>query len=91
MGVYQQWTTYALKPKSGLEMHFHANNEKTQSFGKKTAVDKSAWVKAWKDSSSRSIKEAWWSEKFHRSEWKWPFEHDLYWVNWKCGSKKAQK
>ena len=58
MGVYQQWTTYALKPKSGLEMHFHANNEKTQSFGKKTAVDKSAWVKAWKDSSSRSIKEA---------------------------------
>ena len=37
MGVYQQWTTYALKPKSGLEMHFHANNEKTQSFGKKNS------------------------------------------------------
>ena len=40
MGVYQQWTTYALKPKSGLEMHFHANNEKTQSFGKNSCRQK---------------------------------------------------
>ena len=34
-GVYQQWTTYALKPKSVLEMHFCANSKKTQIFEKK--------------------------------------------------------
>ena len=34
MGVYQRWTTYALKPESVSEMHFHANSKKTQSLGK---------------------------------------------------------
>ena len=55
-GVYQQWTTYALKSKSVPEMHFPAiwrskfidlaNIKKTQSLGKKTAVHKSARIKA---------------------------------------------
>ena len=35
MGVYQLWATYALKPQSVLDMHFHANSKKTQSLGKK--------------------------------------------------------
>ena len=33
-GIYQQWTMYALKPKSVLEIHFRANSKKTQSLGK---------------------------------------------------------
>ena len=33
-GVYQRWTTYALKPESVSEMHFHANSKKAQSLGK---------------------------------------------------------
>ena len=33
-GVYQRWTTYALKPKSVLGMHFRANSKKTPSLGK---------------------------------------------------------
>ena len=33
-GVYQQWTMYALKPKSVLEIHFRANSKKTKSLGK---------------------------------------------------------
>ena len=44
-GIYQRWTTYALKPKSVLEMHFLANSKKTQSL-EKMAVGKSAWIKA---------------------------------------------
>ena len=53
--VYQQWTTFALKPKSVSEIHFPAiwrfkfidlaNSKKTQTLGE-TAVDKSAWVNA---------------------------------------------
>ena len=33
-GVYQRWTTYALKPKSVSKMNFRANSKKTQSLGK---------------------------------------------------------
>ena len=36
---------YALKPNSLLEMHFRANNKKLNLW-EKTAVDKSAWIKA---------------------------------------------
>ena len=35
MGVYQQWATHALKPKSVVEMHFRENSKKTQSLRKK--------------------------------------------------------
>ena len=34
-GIYQRWTTYALKPKSVSDLHFRANTKKTQSLGKK--------------------------------------------------------
>ena len=48
-GVYQQWTTYALKPKSVSEMHFLANCKKTQSLGKNSCrqkcLDKSLHVR----------------------------------------------
>ena len=55
-GVYQQWTMYALKSKSGLEIHFPviwrskftdlANSKKPRNLWEKMAVDKSAWIKA---------------------------------------------
>ena len=56
-GVYQQWTTNALKSKSVLEMHFPAiwrskftdlanKRVKKLNLWEKTAVDKSAWIKA---------------------------------------------
>ena len=40
MGVYQRWTTYALKPESVSEMHFRENSKKTQSLGKKQLYTK---------------------------------------------------
>ena len=43
-GVYQQWATYALKPESVSEMHFHANSKKLNLW-EKPAVDKSACIK----------------------------------------------
>ena len=50
--VYQQWTMYALKPKSVLEMHFCANSKKTQSLEKNSCrqkcLDKSlTWWHQW--------------------------------------------
>ena len=54
-GVYQQWTMYALKSESVLEMHFPAiwrskftdlANSKKLNLWEETAVDKSAWIKA---------------------------------------------
>ena len=55
-GIYQQWTMYALKSESVLEMHFPAiwrskftdlANSKKLNLWEETAVDKSAWIKAW--------------------------------------------
>ena len=47
-GVYQRWTTYALKPKSVSEMHFRANSKKTQSLCKngcrQKCLDKSLYM-----------------------------------------------
>ena len=56
-GVYQQWTMYSLESKSVLEMHFPAiwrskftdlaNKTVTKlNLWEKTALDKSAWIKA---------------------------------------------
>ena len=55
-GVYQRWTTHALKSNSVSEMHIPmiwkskftdlVNSRKHSIFGGKTAVDKSAWIKA---------------------------------------------
>ena len=33
-GIYQRWSTYALKPKSVSDLHFRAKSKKTQSLGK---------------------------------------------------------
>ena len=54
-GVYQQWTQYALKSKSVVEMHFPGIwrskftdfASKKLNLWEKTAVDKSAWIKDW--------------------------------------------
>ena len=56
-GVYQQWATYALKSKSVPRMHFLAiwrskfadlATVKKLNLWEKTAVDRSAWIKAWR-------------------------------------------
>ena len=54
-GVYQRWTTYALKSKSVVEINFPGiwRSKFTDFAGtklnlwEKTAVDKSAWIKDW--------------------------------------------
>ena len=57
-GIHQQWTTYSLKLKKSVsKMHFPGiwrskftdlvnKTVKKSIFGEKTAVDKSAWIKA---------------------------------------------
>ena len=56
-GIYLRWATYALKSKSVSKMHFPGiwrskftdfAGKKRNLWKKKTAADKSAWIKAWK-------------------------------------------